>query len=140
QPGAQAAAGEGRADGVHRVVGVLLGADPAPDPHRQQVGQRLAGGARNDPAEHVGVHRLVGESLAVTTLGTHGGQVLVIGARPAVVGRFGQRAGGGAVGRDLGVGVAVVLAVGDAGGHLHDLLHGGVAEGAGGQFGYQTGD
>ncbi len=64
---AQTAAREGRALAVDGYVGILLGTHVPPDALRQQLGHFQAGNAGYDPAEGVGVDRLVVKRVAVIT-------------------------------------------------------------------------
>ncbi len=136
----QAAAREGRADGIDGEVGVLLGAQVAPDALRQQLRHGAAGGARDHPAQHVGVDGLVAEAFAMLAFRLHGLQELVIAARAGVVLRLGQRVACLRMGPDLGLRVGVVLAELQARGHVEHLAHGGVAEGRGRELGHVVGD
>ena len=132
----QAAACKGRARGVHRHVGILLGAQAAPDALGQQIGHRLAAHARQHPAQRIGVGRAVAEGLAVHAFGLHGLQEFVVAARPGVVLGLGQRVARCRVRPDLGLGVRIVFAEAYARGHVHELAHRGVAEGRDRQLGH----
>jgi len=67
-------------------------------------------------------------------LPVHGLQELEGGARTRVTVGLGQGVAGGGVLPDAGIGIGVVLAVVQGGGHVEHLPHGGLAEGAAGQL------
>ena len=127
QAHAQAAAGKGDSCRVKLVVGVAGGSHGPPDHFGQELGEPLAGDTGDEPAQHHGVGGAVVEGLPVVVAGVllDGGQILVVAAGAAVVcgaehvARLGQFP-------DVGVGVVVVLAELDGGGHVHHLPHRGV--------------
>ena len=63
--GDQARALQRRADRIDHHLGIFLHAQPAPDAFAHQVGEVLAGDARDDPAQHLGMHGAVDEAGAV---------------------------------------------------------------------------
>ncbi|MNZ90401.1 hypothetical protein D3C78_1093610 [compost metagenome] len=140
QPRIQATTGERRADGVHCEIAVLLGTQPAPDVLRQQLRNIAAGGAGNDPAQHVGVDGFVGKRFAVLALRLHRLQKLVVTARSLITLGFGQRVACPGMGPDLGIRVRVVLAVFEARRHVEHLPYRGAAKRRIRQFRYIFGN
>ena len=129
-----AAAGFG-AHAVDHEVRILLGTDALPDLLAQQFGQGLVAGAAQDPRQHLGVDRLVGEGIAMRAVLLQGLEEVVEGLRARVVGALRQHAPGAGVVPDLGLGIGIVLRVLHADGHVHHLAHRGVAIGGAGHLG-----
>ena len=129
QCGVQSAAAGFGADRIHHEIGVVLGAELLPDFFRQQVRQRLAGRALDDPRQHLGVGGLVGERLAVLAFLLQLDEEFVERARAGIVGRQRHHAAGARIVEHFGLRIGVVLRVFDADGHIHHFAHGGVAVG-----------
>ena len=117
-------------------MGILLHAELLPKALAHELGPVPARGARDDPAQHLGVHRAVDEALAVLALLLERLEEIVDRGRSLVARRARQHAAGPAVAKDLGRGVGVGLAKAHAPRHVHHLAHLHVAPGAARQFGH----
>ncbi len=131
QRGRQAAAAALGADAVDMIVRIFLRAHRRPDPVGQQLGQRHPADAPADPGERVGVDGLVGEGTAVLALLLLHTDIIEVGGGSVVAGFDRRHAVGAAQAPDIGGLVGVDLGVGKTGGHVHHLLHAGIAERAG---------
>ena len=122
QAAAEAAVEQGAAGAVEQDVGVVLGAEPAPDLAAQKLGHGRAAGALHGPAEHVGVERHVLHHAAVLAL-LHRGRGVLVDRAGLVHGASRLEAAEAVESRVFGVGVLVVLHVADADRHVEEVAH-----------------
>ncbi len=140
QTGGRAAAREGNALAVDRLVGVRLGSHELPEPLGRKVGGGLTGRPADDPAQHVGVDRPVMERGAVLAVGPHLLQILPVSVWPVGAIGLGKRTLARGAEPDVGVRIRIALGKANACGHLHDLAHHGVGKRAAADFRIQVSD
>ncbi len=133
------APGEGHRGRIEQEIGILLHPQRLPDSPRQNPVESLALGPRDQPAEHFGVAGAVGKALAVGPVLADRRQVGIDIARPGIARRARGQPQGVAHRADARIGIGVLLAEIERGGHVHHLAQRGVGKAAALQLRNQIG-